>query len=361
MARVTLQTIADELGVSRTTVSNAYSRPDQLAPALRERILGAAERFGYAGPDAAARTLRRGKAGTVGLLFTETLGYILSDPFALAFLHGIAEQAEEHGSGLLLTSLLQRSGVDTAAGAIVDGFCVYCVADDDAALQAIRRRRLPVVQSRIVNDPLAAYAAIDDYAAAVDATDHLVGLGHRQLGVIADCSLPDGHVGPIDETILETYTDSDARSRLQGYFAAARKAGLSPDSVQFVRVQGNTVEAGNAAMRTLLDLTPRPTGVLGMTDLLALGALSALGECDLRAGDDVSVVGFDDIPQAAAAGLTTIRQDGRRKGREAGRLLLEWPSDPADRQVVIPVELVTRGSSGPPPTTDRPHREERPS
>ncbi len=100
--RATLQTIADAVGVSRSTVSNAYNRPDQLNPALRERILAVARELGYPGPDPAARRLRTGQAGAVGLLFTEALAYAFTDPAAVAFLEGLAHRAEAAGTALLL-------------------------------------------------------------------------------------------------------------------------------------------------------------------------------------------------------------------------------------------------------------------
>ncbi|HEX6447165.1 MAG TPA: LacI family DNA-binding transcriptional regulator [Streptosporangiales bacterium] len=348
MGRVTLQTIADELGVSRTTVSNAYSRPDQLAPALRERILATAQRLGYSGPDAAARTLRRGRAGAIGLLFTESLGFVLSDPFAVSFLHGIAETAEQYHSGLLLASSRQDDGgVDAVQNAVVDGFCIYCLEEDSRAFEAIRRRNLPYVQTfGTSSDPDVSFAAVDDRGAAASAARHLIELGHRRLAVISDCGIPDGHLGPVDPGSLQYGTD--AKSRMTGYLDAAREAGLDPASVQFAHATDNSMDAGNAAMKRLLDLEPRPTGVLSITDMMALGALTALDEHGLAAGRDVSVVGFDDVPQAASAGLTTVRQPGREKGRVAARLLLDPPADPADRRVVLPTELVARASSGPP-------------
>jgi DNA-binding LacI/PurR family transcriptional regulator len=100
--RVTLQTIADRVGVSRTTVSNAYSRPDQLNPELRRKILETAKELGYAGPDPAGRILRSGRAGSIGLLFAEPLTYAFGDPYAIGFLQGFAEPAEQAGAGLLL-------------------------------------------------------------------------------------------------------------------------------------------------------------------------------------------------------------------------------------------------------------------
>ena len=118
----TLASLAAELGVSRTTVSNAYNRPDQLSPALRRRVLDTARRLGYPGPDPVARSLRTRKAGAVGLLLTEALSYAFRDPAAVAFLEGLGLACEEGGSGLLLVPAAPGS-VDPQLvyGAAVDG------------------------------------------------------------------------------------------------------------------------------------------------------------------------------------------------------------------------------------------------
>ena len=103
--RATLASLAAELKVSRTTISNAYNRPDQLSDALRERVLATAKRLGYAGPDPVARSLRTRKAGAVGLVITEPLTYSFSDPAALDFVAGLAQSCEELGQGLLLVAV----------------------------------------------------------------------------------------------------------------------------------------------------------------------------------------------------------------------------------------------------------------
>src|SRR5919197_496073 len=98
----TLQTIADKVGVSRATVSNAYNHPDRLGDELRERILAAPPELRYPGPDPAARRLRQQRAGAVGLVFTEALSYAFSDAAAVAFLHGLTARCKERESPLLL-------------------------------------------------------------------------------------------------------------------------------------------------------------------------------------------------------------------------------------------------------------------
>src|SRR6266581_2495687 len=103
--KATMQTIADELGISRSTVSNAYGRPDQLSPQLREKILDTARRLGYAGPNPTARSLRRGRVGAIGVLFSGNLSLAFTDPYAVQFLRGLSAAAEQRSTGLLLVPL----------------------------------------------------------------------------------------------------------------------------------------------------------------------------------------------------------------------------------------------------------------
>jgi DNA-binding LacI/PurR family transcriptional regulator len=138
-ARITLQTIADAVGVSRTTVSNAYNRPDQLAPGLRERIFFAAHALGYAGPDPAARRLRTGSRDAVGVLLGGGLESAFSDPGAAEVLRGIARTVQAAGVSLLLVS------PDQVGDAVVRSLCVYGAAADDPGLAAAVARGLPLV------------------------------------------------------------------------------------------------------------------------------------------------------------------------------------------------------------------------
>src|SRR5215510_5781728 len=103
----TLATVAEAVGVSRMTVSNAYNRPNQLSPALRSRILTTAHELGYAGPDPVARTLSRGRTGTVGVIFDQSLSLAFTDPAAILFLEGVAEACEERELGLTLVPRLE--------------------------------------------------------------------------------------------------------------------------------------------------------------------------------------------------------------------------------------------------------------
>src|SRR5689334_17741081 len=128
---VTLMTVATAVGVSPTTVSNAYNRPNKLTPALRERILETARELGYPGPNPAARSLRRGRTGSIGLLFGEALTYVFQDPGAVEFLRGLAEGTAKHNTVLQLIAALdaEEQGAPLLANAIVDGLVVWTLPD----------------------------------------------------------------------------------------------------------------------------------------------------------------------------------------------------------------------------------------
>ena len=145
MARVTLQTIADQVGVSRMTVSNAFSRPDQLSATLRDTILAVADELGYGGPDPAARALVSGTAGAIGVVLSDALTYTLTDDVAMAFLAGIAEQLGPGGRALTLLPAAPADGSMPARDVAIDGALVYSCHSDSTAVSWLMRRRLPVV------------------------------------------------------------------------------------------------------------------------------------------------------------------------------------------------------------------------
>src|ERR671930_2752828 len=180
----TLADVAKYIGVSRTTVSNAYNRPDQLSPELRERVLAAAGELGYGGPDPVARSLRRGRAGSLGLVFDHPLRYIFSDPAAVLFLSGVAAGCEENGTGLALVPQLPEGAAEVVRSALVDGYIMFCTPEDDERLDAVRARGLPYVLvdfSPYVEGPR---VNIDDRGGARAVAQHLVDLGHRRFGII---------------------------------------------------------------------------------------------------------------------------------------------------------------------------------
>jgi DNA-binding LacI/PurR family transcriptional regulator len=342
--RVTLQTIADALGVSRTTVSNAYNRPDQLAPELRRKVLEVAQELGYAGPDPAARRLRSGRRGAIGLMFSERLSYAFTDPGAVGFLQGLTEATEAKGYELLLLPGMrgEEQEVDAVRDAVVGAFCLYCMPDTHPAVGAAMARRVPVV---IVDEPRSAgsfFVGIDDREGARMAAAHVKALGHERAAIVTDRLVDDAYEGLADPDRIARSNCKVARDRVAGYIAGLD----TTEPVPVYDAMANFKEPGARAARELLALEARPTALLCATDVLAFGAMGAVRELGLEIPRDVSITGFDDVPEAALADLTTVRQPLVEKGREAGRLLMEQDTE---QEVLLPLELVTRGSTAPPP------------
>jgi DNA-binding LacI/PurR family transcriptional regulator len=310
--RPTLQTIAQAVGVSRTTVSNAYNHPDQLAPALRERIFAAANTLGYSGPDPAARRLRSGGRDAVGLLLPEGLSHAFTDPAAGLLLQGIARTLE--GAGLALLLVPDSAGVQDA---VVQSLCLYGLPEGHPSVTAALARRLPLV---IVDEPRLAghaFVGIEDSRGARLAAEHLLALGHRRFAVLCGTSVTQ-------------------RDRLAGYREALQAAGARFDS------------PASDELPEVLVGEPRPTAILAASDRLALEALEAARDAGLVVPHDLSIVGFDDVPGAAWSmpALTTVRQPLLHKGEIAGQMLTS--SAASGREIVLPVELVVRGSTARP-------------
>jgi len=347
----TLKDVAAVAGVSRTTVSNAYNRPGKLSGAVRDRVLAAARDLGYPGPDPTARSLRTGRVGALGVLLAEALGFAFDDPAAVELLRGIAETGELAGVGLTLLPAPPEQPVDASAvaRAVVDGFLVYHLPDDHPSLRAVVARGLPTV---VVDGPDlegVPLVGVDDLGGARQAAEHLLALGHRRIGVLVDRIAADAHRGPVGPERRGTGGFRAARQRLAGYADALRAAGLRWDAVPIEECGVPNAASGRAGAAALLDRAPGCTALLATTDLLALGAVDAARERGLPVPGALSVAGFDDLPAAAAAGLTTVRQPLADKGRVAARLLLEvlGGAVPAAR-VELPTRLVARGSTAPP-------------
>lgn len=345
MDRVTLQTIADHVGVSRATVSNAFSRPDQLSDALRKRIMRAAGTLGYVGPDPIARSLRSGRVGALGVLLTESLRYALRDPYSSEFLVGISDTVTAAGSGLLLVPLPPATGaIDAVRNAAVDGFIALALPDDHPAIASVLARRVPFVTvdgPRLDGTP---FVGIDDHAAATEVTELVLSRGHRVVAVLTFRVSDDDHIGGVDESRLAASTYSLTRRRLGGVLAALRAHDLDPADVTVIDVGPNDDAHTRAAMSDLMSRRRPPTAVIALSDRTALAVLRWARSARLEVPGDLSVSGFDDIPAASEYGLTTVHQPAHAKGAAAARLLTD-PNPPA--ATLLSHEILVRSTVGP--------------
>jgi DNA-binding LacI/PurR family transcriptional regulator len=346
MAKVTLQSIADRVGVSRMTVSNAFSRPDQLSAELRKRILKAADQLGYVGPDPAARALARGRTGSIGLLLTDQLSEAFQDLVATEFLSSVADELTTQGLAVtLLTSADAQgapSGFVPARDVAMDGAIVYICDPASPDIAWLERRGLPLVSVDRDPKPDAPSVNVDDRTGARAAAQHLVDLGHTRIGIVTLRNPEDADGVPSPNW--------PARERLLGWTEVLDDAGIEPvvTTARF-RPRG----AAESAARELLDRPDRPTAVLCFSDAFAVATMQVAQSLGLRVPEDLSIVGFDDSPLALASQpqLTTVHQEVATKGQAAVRALMSVMGERRPEQVeriLLPASLVVRDSTAPP-------------
>jgi DNA-binding LacI/PurR family transcriptional regulator len=283
----------------------------------------------------------------VGVLFTDDLGYAFSDPVATLFLAGVASEAQRAGYALTVVSSPRGSDRSALAKAMLDGLIVYSVDDDAPGLAIARARGFPVVAVDQRPEPGIAAVNVADRDGAAAAVAHLASLGHAALAAVAVAA------GPRECAFVgagATSRNYVVRERLAGWRSACAAAGLPPLVTVSAPVNGR--EHGRHAARLLTAARTRATGIVCLSDELALGVIAELTARGVGVPAEVSVVGFDDSPLAtlAAPNLTTVRQRPREKGAAAARLLLgRLGGAAAADPIVLPAELVIRDSTAVPP------------
>ena len=353
---VKLTDVAKAAGISKATASNVFSWPERVRPELRERVLEAARRLGYSGPDPKGRLLSGGKANAIGVVPPGAFGITIAfrHPYMRDFLAGVSDICEEYGAGLYLVSGIEDQKARGIRNALVDGFILSSIEDVDLIEPAMRSRVRFVVMD-VDGGPDISSVRIDDRDAARQAAQHLVDLGHRRFAILSvlrqSGRAPIFH-GPAEHRhqLIAGYPND--RDRLSGIAEVLAGVGISINDVPIVEVFGGSADvasfggaAEGAAM--LLDNAPDATAVLAMGDTQELAILAEARRRNIAVPYDLSVVGFDDPPQLALADppLTTIVQPTVEKGRAAARILFEGGPP---RQVVLPVKLVVRNSTAPP-------------
>lgn len=329
--------------MSKTAVSFAFNNPDRLSSETATRIREVADHLGYR-PHPVARLLTQRQTMTLGVLTPQALAVIFSNPFFALFSEGVAHAAEDLGYELHFISPRNGSLALAMRRATVDGVVAIGLSGDHPEVEQIRSAGLPMVLVDSEDLPEHGSVVVDDEGGARAAAEHLVGLGHRDILIVA-VERPDS---PTDRSPTGV-----AERRLRGYRAALAAAGieLSPDWIVAGRA---SIDGGEAAFQRAWAFGLRPTAVLAMSDAMAIGSMRAARQLGLRTPDDLSVVGFDDIDLAALVdpALTTVHQPIRQKGVDAVRLLLaemELRSGNQPEHLRLETRLIVRGSSGPVP------------
>lgn len=342
--RLTLKDLARELGVSTATVSNAFSRPDQLSADLRERILSEAERLGYQGPNATARSLRRGQTGIIGLILADRLQYNFEDPVATRFLHGVSEIFDQQNINMLLLPSRTEFYIGQSFDSLADGYIIYGPPRDRRVLEKLMARRKPLITVDFNVDGLRSLN-IDNFTGARLAAEHGLKSVSGRIAILGLRLIPGAtQIGRLTGADLIRADESVSRRRLDGYRAALNAANRPVETDWIWNAPESRYELGYQAAREALSHQPRPELLLCMSDRLALGAIAAAQDMGISIPDQLKVIGFDDIPTAAyqRPALTTVHQPQHEKGRHAARMVLGLNN--SSRDIVLDARLIIRDS-----------------
>ena len=283
----------------------------------------------------------------------EPLTYFFSDPAARDFVTGVAQSCEELGQGLLLVAVGPTRSIEDGTAAVlaagVDGFVVYSVCDDDPYLQVVLQRRVPVV---VVDQPKnltgVSRVGIDDRAAMRAVADYVLGLGHRDIGLLTMRLGRDRRQGLVDSERLKSTTFDVQRERIMGVSDAMTAAGVDPDSLTVVESYDHLPTSGGDAAKVAMAANPRITALMCTADILALSAMDYLRAHGIYVPGQITLTGFDGVPDAISRGLTTVAQPSLQKGHRAGELLLNPPRSGLPVVELLDTELIRGRTSGPP-------------
>jgi LacI family transcriptional regulator len=335
--RTTRADVARRARVSVATVSYVINNgPRPVATATRARVLRAIRQLDY-GPSELARSLRLQRTRTIALILPDT-----ANPFYAALAKGVEDTGFGHGYSVLFCHSDYDATRECAYAEVliakqVDGVVYIQATPDATTVRRLLQRGIPTVAvDREISGVEIDCVVADNYGGSRAATEHLLQLGHRRIGCIVRASAL-----------------SNASERIRGYQTAMRQAGLEANPDLLVST-GHGYEDGRKAMAQLLGAESKPTAVVACADILAIGAIRAVRDLGLCVPEDVSVVGFDDIPPSAFLHptLTTVAMPKWEMGQRATDVLMTRIQggaigQPAHR-VILPTTLIVRESTGPP-------------
>lgn len=332
--RVTLREVADAAGVHAGTASRALNEATRslVRPETVERVVAAAEALGYT-PNLLARSFKTRRTHSVGVVIPD-----INNPLFPPMVRGVEDTLFRRGYVALLANtendpVRQERIFSGMVDRRVDGLVLATAARHDAALEELEEQGIPIVLiNRVVDDPRFSSVAVDDAAGVAMVVEHLRGLGHERIAHVA---------GP------QSMSTGFARHR--GFLAsmAATGAPVEPGAVEIAA--SFSIEEGERCATALLARDVQPTAIVAGNDMLALGCYAALGAAGLRCPEDVSVVGFNDMPFVDRVNppLTTVRIPHFEIGSRAADLMVERIEvpDTAVQVVTLTPVLVVRGST----------------
>ena len=324
------------------TVSNVINNKPNVRPQTRARVQAAIEATGYQ-VNPLARALAGGRARLLSVLTRQQ-----NLPYATEVLMGAAQAAEEYGYDLIVLMAGSGTASDLSPMASLSAGTLLIQPPPDV------RERFPHLPAHLVSvdGPSDWPLTVDNASGARAATQHLISLGHTRIAFISGMDAHHRRLAGSAVPYGPPGVGEDAPQRLDAYRQTMRSAGLSvPDG--YVQSGDYSKRSGEDATHRLLALPDPPTAIFASGDAMAVGVMHTLQNLGLRVPEDLSVIGFDDLPMAAQArpALTTVRQPLREMGAEGVRLIVrlaEGQDPPAGPPAPFPTELIVRASTAPP-------------
>ena len=338
--RVTSKDVAQKVGVSRTTVSLVLNNVQgiQISPETRQKVIDAAKELGYV-PDAAAQALVSRRTKAIGLVLTRTQHHIATDAFLPKIISGLLTTAKKHNIRILIdwveTDHQESAYFELARAKRIDGMILSTPRLDDIALRALENVDIPTVLMGSIEGSSLPYVDVDNARAAEKATSYLIELGHREIACISNAS--------------PEYTASP--ERVAGFKNAMTRMDI-PVNEGLICYADFDPESGFKSMNSLLQGGSKFTAVFVASDNVAIGAKAALREKGMHVPEDISLVGFDDIPWAKYSDppLTTVQLPAESLAQSACTLLLDLVNDrktEIQHQIILDTNLIVRNSCRP--------------
>jgi LacI family transcriptional regulator len=338
--RVTSKDVAEKVGVSRTTVSLVLNNVKgvQISPETRQKVLNTAAELNYM-PNASAQALATRRTKAIGLILTRTQHHIATDSFLPSIISGLLATAKKQNVRILIDWVemehRETAYFELAHTKRIDGMILSTPRLNDIGLKALENVDVPTVLMGSINGSNLPYVDVDNTKSAEKATAYLIGLGHKNIACITNAQ-PEYASAP---------------ERLDGYKHALSKVDI-PVNESLIRYADFDPESGYKCMTSILQGGDPFTAVFVASDNVAIGAKSALRDANLHIPNDISIVGFDDIPWARFSDppLTTIRLPAESLAQSACTLLLDLIKDKKrneNQQIILDTELIVRKSCKP--------------
>jgi len=335
--RPTINDIARESGFSKTAVSFAFNDPSRISEKTCQIIRETAERLGYL-PDPMARNFSLRRHLSIGFLLPQMVQYSLQNPYTIQVIQGIGTVCENHGYTLTLIPPLHKSITEAVRNATVDGLITMGMTVDMDIVSVMQTRLLPYVTIDGAPDESMPSINIQDEQASYELMNLVLESGHRDIVVVALSS---------DAFAKEGQSDRVPYKRMQGFRRAFAEHNLEL-SDQDILISECTLEDGRSIGKEILQREHRPTCVVTMSDIVAIGCIQACRDAHVQVPADLSVVGFDNIDEAACIipALTTISQPAKEKGRLAAEALFRIlnKEELTSAHMEIPYTLIRRDS-----------------